>query len=134
MAIIQASEISRIDGGQISDDGNFLLLKMTQADGSEIVLAIPSSQMTSLVDMSALGLAQAHKIKNPLSQEKVAYKASWWELGRDQPTESVILSLTFGAGGTLNFILPQPMPQAILDTLQVMLGQSNPPTPTTKPN
>ena len=122
MAEIKAIAVTSITGMMVTDDGNHMLLRVSQADGQELVVALPQDQLLSVVDMAALAQEQCQKIQREDSSNRGVFQTSWWELGQDIESGAVILSLKFGAGGRLHFSLPGPMPSAIYETMGVMLG------------
>jgi hypothetical protein len=120
---VSAFPLGRIAGAKTTDDGQVMLLQTIQPDGQETIFGVPCDQLLSLVDMAALGLLQSNKATNVSSEQKTAFNVSWWEIGFVPLTKDVILSLTFGAGGRLDFRLATGMPEQILETLRVHLGQ-----------
>ncbi len=122
---------AKVEGSMTTDDGQHMLLKLTMADGAENVIAIPRDQIAALVDLAALGILQSETAVKADPTTRAAFRASWWELAVDAQSGQTLLSLTFGAGGRLHFLLPSPMPAHIHETLGVMLGKSTPETPGT---
>ncbi len=118
--------IARIDAGRVTDDGGTLLVKARLADGQGIVLAVPADQLIALVDLAAMGHTQCKRLAGVSEDQREAYTTRWWELARDESTGSVILSLTFGSGGRLDFLLSDMMPAQMLETLEVLTGKSTP--------
>jgi len=116
--------IGRVAGGKITDDGQYLLLQTVQSDGQDIILALQREQLMPLVDMAALGFAQSNKALNVPSEQMAAFDVSWWEIGFDKATQRAVLSLTFGAGGRLDFLLAKGMPEQLFETLQAHVGQT----------
>ena len=122
---------AKIEGSTVTDDGHVFVLRLAMADGTENLIAFPRDQVPNLAELAALGIAQSDKILKVAPEAKGAFTVSWWTLGRDQKTGQVVLSLTFGAGGRLGFLLPNPMPEHIHETLGVMLEKSTPEKPGT---
>ncbi|MDD4616148.1 MAG: hypothetical protein PHW76_03405 [Alphaproteobacteria bacterium] len=122
MVDVSAVAIREISGSQVTEDGQNMLIKTIQSDGNELILAIPRSEILKLADVSALSQKQSDEILKIDPAIKPVFRVSWWELGFDKSTGTVMLTLTFGAGGKLSFQLWGDMPKALLDTLQVHVG------------
>jgi hypothetical protein len=134
MSETAAVVIATIEAGRVTDDGTALLLKVRQPDGRELILALPAAQLTALVDMAAMGHTECRRLAGVDPDQREAYATTWWELARDQASSSVILSLTFGSGGRLDFLLDGRMPAQMLETLEVLTGRSTPIAHGTRPN
>jgi hypothetical protein len=131
MAEVAAIAVAKIEGSMTTDDGKTFLLKGTQPDGNNVVVAFPSEELTALVGMAALGREQSLRIQGADTDFREVFATSWFELSKDQVSATVILSLTFASGGRLHFSLPGSMPQQMLETLQQMTGAPTPPPPGT---
>jgi hypothetical protein len=126
MTQIAAVPIGRITGGDLTEDGQHLLVRTVAPDGKEVVLALHREQMLPLVDMAAFGFTKGGKTLKVSPDLKFSLEVSWWELSFERDTGRAILSLTFGAGGRLDFRLAPAMPEQILETLQAHFA---PPAP-----
>ena len=129
MPEVEATLIGKIEGVDVALDGQHAIIKTLDAEGSERFFAIGRDNFLILVEALAIAHTRSCKILNEGDETISAYTATWWDIGEDTATKQVVLSLTFGAGGKLSFLLPGPMPGAILETLQVRLGQSIVPKP-----
>lgn len=128
MIQIPAIAVREVVGSSVTTDGAHLLLTLIQGDGSELILAIPRSEILKLAQVAAVSHAQSSKILNVDPNHKPVFRVTWWELGFDKTTNSVVLTLTFD-GGKLSFQLWGNMPKAILETLQVHVGGATPQVP-----
>lgn len=131
MAEIEAIAISDVLGSQPTDDGKHALVKVVQPDRTELVLAVPAEQLFKFIDSFALSAMEANQKASRPKDVKPVFPASWFELGADTASGAVVLSLTFGAGGTLSFHMPRFMAEQLRETLNVHLGGATPQTPGT---
>jgi hypothetical protein len=134
MPLTAAIPIEKAIGVTPTDDGSHTLVKVEQAPGTEITLAIKDSQINNLIGLLALGNMQCRKIHNTPQEFREVHTTTWWELAVDQITGLKVLSLTFGPGGRLDFSLPGMMPERILETLRTLLEPSTVPTQNKPPN
>jgi hypothetical protein len=126
MTAVAAIPVSKIEAGATSGDGKVFAIKVAQPNGTELTLELPTSELMALVDMAAVGHTQSRKLQHVNPNWKEFFKSTWFELSQDKATGLIILSLTFGAGGTLSFSLPDHMPEQIVETLQTLMGKSIP--------
>jgi len=124
MPDISATLIGQITGVMSSDDGNHVLIRTEPSPGIESVFALKRDQLCNLIDLLALGHMQCRKIHGVPLEQRDVYATTWWEIGFDPASGVAILSLTFGAGGRLDFALPGAMPMQILETLRAHLEPS----------
>ncbi len=124
MTTVAAIPVSKIEAGLTSGDGKSFAIKVAQPNGTELSFELPTSELMALVDMAAVGHAQSRKLQQVNPNWKEFFKTSWFELSQDKATGLIILSLTFGAGGTLSFSLPEHMPEQIVETLHTLMGKS----------
>ena len=96
--------------------------------GREIILAIAPKELLKAFDCGAKSLIDADKLSGVSNDVRHGFAATWFELGKSQKG-NVLLTLTFGTGGSLSFELPEGMPDQIYETLAVRLGKSSLPTP-----
>jgi hypothetical protein len=130
MASIAAIPIKEVLGSETTDDGKHALVKTRHADGTEVTLAVPRDELFKFIDCFALWAGQARSKAGVPKEVKQVFETSWFDLGGDA-TGSVVLSLTFGAGGTLSFRMPRSMAEQIRETLSVHLGHATSQTPST---
>lgn len=114
-----ALPLVRVIQAKVSDLDKSMLLMVEAASGQQFWLTLPTSQAPALAHAAGLGFAagQAERVRNHAME---AFNASWFELLRiPEEAGALAMSLTFGAGAILTFRLPSPMPQMMLETLQV---------------
>jgi hypothetical protein len=124
MADLSAIPIQKITGGMATDDGDYVLIRAEPSPENEITLAVKHDQLQNLIDLLALGHMQSRKIQGVPLERRDVHRTTWWEISSDPTTGQVILSLTFGSGGRLDFALPGTMPAQMLETLRVLLQPS----------
>jgi len=119
---VAATLIDRIMRFVVTEDGRHAVLTLADVDGKEVTLGLPCAQLPNLVDMSARALTDSERVRRrgviPAEQAEV----TWWTLHTDAARESLLLSLTFGKGGSLCFALPHAMAAALSDDLSARLG------------
>jgi hypothetical protein len=115
--------IAKVEAGVPSEDGKLFAIKTTRPDGEPLSIAFAADQLMALADLAAVGHSQTRKLQHVSPTWKEFHKTTWFELSQDKATGLIILSLTFGAGGTLSFSLPEHMPEQIVETLQTMMGK-----------
>jgi hypothetical protein len=94
-------------------DGRHLVLWLrTKGDGS-MPIALPCDQLPSLIDHCAQALAL----------RKATVPVTWFNSSVDRQSQELTLALSFGQGGTLSFMLPPSMQQALRATLQAVEEQ-----------
>ena len=129
MAEIEGIPLGQITGGQPTDDGTHVLIRAEQSSGAEIVIAVADEELGKLISACATGHMDCRKIRGVPLAQRDTFTVTWWELGFDPTNKAVVLSLTFGARGRLDFSLPGRMPMEILETLRSHLEPSTPETP-----
>jgi hypothetical protein len=126
MSEVPAIPIATILGSMATDDKKHVLIKAVEANGQEFVLAITPEELLRLIDCGAKTNSDILDQGKMKSGSKMIFDTSWFEIGSDVETGRTMLSITFGAGGTLNFGLPSGMPEQIYEILGVMLGKTTP--------
>lgn len=107
-------------------------LMATDSDGKPVELVIPHDRILSLIDLATLAYSKGEKkLARPNAKTKVGFDVTWWELSATKEGEHFLMTMTFGAGGTLTFGLKRAMTQLVLETLQVHLGGAAPTPPST---
>lgn len=134
MPDIQAIALGQVIGGKPTDDGNFVLIQAGEATQGGAVFAIARDQLCNLIDLLALGHMQCRAIHGVPAERRDVFTTTWWEMGFDPTNNQAILSLTFGAGGRLDFALPGQIPQQMLETLRAHLEPSTTQRPGTPLN
>jgi len=125
--------VAKVLSSQISSDGQFVLLKVSQTTGDECELAIPRGTLLSVINHIALCKLQSDRSLKLESSFRESFKTSWWEMGY-LPDRSLALALTFGLGGKLSFMLPGDIPAAMLEALQVFVTGRSAPAPPGRTN
>jgi hypothetical protein len=116
-----ATTISKVSGAFLSEDGQYMAFRLIGDEGEEINLAIPPSELHSLVSLCSRGIIESKK-----GDQVMCIKTEAWSLGFAAPLGQVVLSLTFDGGALLSFGLDQDMAKGILDTLQSRLDATRP--------
>jgi hypothetical protein len=118
---IAVTLIDHITRSAVTEDGRHMVLAMRDTEANEIVLGIPSEQITKFIDLGARALSDSERVLHPGADPQARIPVTWWNLARGEPTGGFVLSLTFGSGGSLSFLLSQHMTYALLDTLRAHL-------------
>ena len=114
--------IDRIDHSLVSENGDHLVLALTDTDGERLTLGMPCERLPELIDRSARALADSERVLRRGWVLRPQLDVTWWNLSRDEGREALLLSLTFGAGGTLNFALPYRMASVLQNGLEEHLA------------
>ena len=131
MADIAAIIVSEVLGSQVTDDGQHAVIKARPSTGGEVNLAVPISELYKFIEGFSLSATQVEKKARQKSNVKPTFNTTWYEIGRT-PTNSVVLSLTFGAGAVLSFQMSRSMAEQMRETLIVQLGEATPEEPRTR--
>jgi len=131
MPDIEAIPVQAIVGMKTADDGQNLILQLADTAGTAFHLAIPREQLLAFVDVAALSKEQGDKILKIDPNQRDAFKVETCEMSF-QPNKSLVLTLTFGMGGKLSFLLEGDIPPVMLEALRTHFagiapaaGQSN---------
>jgi len=96
-----------------------LLMLVEAASGQNLWLMLPTSAAPFLARAAGLEFA-AEREEQLRNHALTAFNASWVEfLSIPEEPGALAMSVTFGAGAMMTFRLPSPMPQTMLETLQV---------------
>lgn len=127
---VEAVLVDSVYGAKATADGAHVLLRL---NASELPhpLAFTVAEVPRLIDAVCASLDEAMKTQG--GETKYVSQATWFELGRG-PKGEAVLSITFGAGGTLSFELPEGMSQNMYEVLGTFLGHAIPPKPETPLN
>jgi hypothetical protein len=110
---------------QPSEQENALLFMASQEGATRVLISVPSDQLLTLIDLTAAGGMALRKLTGVDPGDREAKPVSRWEWVKDTKTGEIVLSLTFGSGGRLDFWLPGAMPALMLEGLQAAMGQSD---------
>ncbi len=108
--------IESILGSVATTDGRHAVLQARTTDDHVIALGVASEQLANLIDHCAFSLAQCENARRSGLDLKAA--ARWWSGSLDRDTGDFTLTVTFGKGGTMSFVLGELMAKALLVTLQ----------------
>lgn len=106
---IAVTLIDQVIHSVVSENGHHMVLSLADADGQKLTLGIPCVTVPQLIDASARALADSERVLRRGWDPRTQLDVTWWNLSRDEAREGLLLSLTFGSGGTLNFELPYRM-------------------------
>jgi hypothetical protein len=118
--------IDRVVGSAVTEDGQHAVMRLVDVDGETITLGIPSAQLPDMINLSACVLAESERIQHQGVISSARTKVTWWTLHIDQESGDLLLSLTFGTGGTLCFSLPREMAAVLSDDLAARLERREP--------
>jgi len=114
-------ELLSIDEAVATEDGGRILIRMKLLRGEDAVLSLPSSEAVTLIDVTAAANAQSDMITE--ATELPAAGVSWFELGEVEGDDDLFLTLTFGSGGRLTFVLRRDMASQLAAALHARLAQ-----------
>ena len=116
MPKLAVTVIESILASMATTDGRHAVLQARTVDDHVIALGVASEQLANLIDHCAFSHAQGEKARRSGLDLKTA--ASWWNGSLDRDTGDFTLTLTFGKGGTMSFVLTELMAKALLVTLR----------------
>lgn len=115
---IPAIPVNHIEGYNVSDDGEHMLLKTDLPSVLAFNEAILHSLLTSVV--GAIG--RSEKIKGIPKEQKRVFNVDWWEFGLSQDKEHLILSFRLGDGAQLSFRVHPDVATHMRDVLSSISG------------
>jgi len=96
--------ISRIEGGDVSDDGTALRLITTVPGDAEVVLSFPYEQLLSLIAMAAKGRTDCKRRRGIEPNDDADLMATVkFELGFDRRSGMALVMFTLNNGAKLSF-------------------------------
>jgi hypothetical protein len=98
-----------------SEDGEVFWLHVKHECGSDLMLGFPHDEFSNIVGNAAIQVAHGQDAHGKL--EASAFKTTSFEIGRG-PDGEVVLTLTVGQSGKINFLLPADMPGQLSESLQ----------------
>ena len=129
MAEMGVLAVDKVLGVETSIDGEQVMINIRSL-GQDVHLTIPADQAAVLCDLAAKGGQDAARQKNKDPNIRPSFNVAWFEFGRVSDggldDGKLALSLTFGSGGTLTFILPDGMPEQMMAQLQPALRAKEP--------
>jgi hypothetical protein len=118
---IAATMIDEVITSAMTEDGRHMALTLRDSAGSLVTLGLPSEKMSRLVDCSAAALSQRKRIVRSNDDARAMFAITWWNLFPDAREGGFVLSLTFGIGGSLDFVLTEHIAACLMDTLSCHL-------------
>ena len=113
-------------GSVTSPDGQLFIVSAVRPDGEETNLAFPHDVLPALIEhMSVQSVNARDKHGNTPQAEN---RLSSFTLGTSFDGEAV-LGLQVGPVGSINFVLPNDMPEQLMDLLAKFIVQRQPPPP-----
>jgi hypothetical protein len=108
---------------QPSKQQDALLFLASQPGSNRLLISVPVDQLLTLIDLTAAGRMVLRKLTGIAPHDREAKAVTRWEWVKDTTTGEIVLSLTFGSGGRLDFWLPGAMPTRMLEGFQAVLGK-----------
>ncbi len=105
-------------------DGNHLALTLRERSGGFLTLGVPGEAVPHLIDRAARALSDRERILRPDADGSARSAATWWNLTRNDQAGGFVLSLSFGMGGALSFLLTEDMAARLRDTLCCHIGSA----------
>ncbi|MGI4793646.1 MAG: hypothetical protein ACRYG8_06070 [Janthinobacterium lividum] len=125
-----AHPIEEVIGSMTTDAGTHMLMEVNQVLGGDPgILAFRYETFSHLISAAARAQVECDQKRGIPAETVQAFDVTRWTLGKAGSDKSVILTLTLQGGGKLSFLLQSPMPEQMLETLQVMFGQVVPQKP-----
>jgi len=103
-----------IDGSMSSSDGQTFYLKAERDDGNPVMLGFPHTEIPNIIELAAMQLAHGRDAEG--QSVVTAFQSTSFTVGRG-PNGEVVLSLTVGQTGRISFLLPDGMPEQIIEVL-----------------
>ncbi len=114
--------IDRIVHSAVTEDGKHAVLTLSDVDDQQVTLGIPYGQLMELIDTSARALMESYRVQRHDVISTECARVTWWTLHTDKVSGNLLLSLTFGTGGSVCFALPPEMARALSNDLSARLG------------
>lgn len=119
---IAATMIDEVAMSAVTADGRHMVLTLRDCRGNLMTLGFPGGEVPQLIDHAAYALSERSRVLRADGEGAGRFAATWWNLAREEQGDGFVLSLTFGAGGSLDFALTRHMAGSLLDTLVCHLG------------
>src|SRR5579863_4761232 len=121
---IPVTMIEEVADSAVTEDGHHMALTLREPSGDFLTLGVPGEEVPRLIDRAARALSDRERILRPDGSAR--FQASWWNLIRHGQDGGYVLSLTFGTGGALSFVLTDDMVARLRDTLCCLVGPAAP--------
>jgi hypothetical protein len=115
---IAVTMIDEISTSAVTEDGRHVAFTLRDSLGNFMTLGLPSEEVPNLIDHAACALSEKERIVRPDGDGSGRLAITWWNLIRNDRAGEFVLSLTFGAGGSLDFVLTEHMAASLKDTLR----------------
>jgi hypothetical protein len=125
---IKGTAIRQVNAAMVTEDGQYMLLRLQPQVGPEMILALPASQIGNLIQIAAQGATGAREKSGVDPNVKEAFVVAACNV-HQAPEDRVLLSLTLAMGGELSFQLPAGVQQPLIDRLAATL-----PAPAVEPS
>ncbi|HUN42052.1 MAG TPA: hypothetical protein VMU81_17330 [Acetobacteraceae bacterium] len=119
---IPAILVEGVTNAAVTEDGRYMALTLREPSGMSFTLGVPGEEIPHLIDRTARALSDRERILRPDGNAK--FVATWWNLIRQGDEGSFVLSLTFGTGGALSFVMTDDMVARLQDTLSCLAGSA----------
>jgi hypothetical protein len=118
--------IEGVTHSAVTEDGHHMALTLREPSGDFLTLGVPGEEVPRLIDRAARALSDRERILRPDAVGSARFVATWWNLIRHRQEGEIVLSLTFGTGGALSFVLTDDMAARLRDTLCCLVGPAAP--------
>lgn len=121
---IPVTMIEEVTDAAVTADGHHMALTLREPSGGFLTLGVPGEAVPQLIDRAARALSDRERILRPDADGSARFAATWWNLMRHDQARGFVLSLSFGTGGTLSFVLTEDMAARLRDTLCRHIGSA----------
>ena len=121
---IPVTMIAEVANAAVTADGHHVALTLREPSGGFLTLGVPGEAVPHLIDRAARALSDRERILRPNADEGARFAATWWNLVRHEQARGFVLSLSFGTGGALSFVLTDDMAARLRDTLCCHIGSA----------
>jgi hypothetical protein len=121
---IAVTMIDKVDRSAVTEDGRHVALTLRQPCGNLTTLGLRGEELPHLIDHAARALSERRRLFRD-ADGNGAIEVTWWNVLRDGSGD-LVLSLTFGSGGSLDFALTERMASCLIDTLRFYVEPESP--------
>ena len=134
MSDIEAYPIESVVGWKGTDDKQCILVKLRQPNENELTLAMPVDALVGMITSLLAATAAVEHQMGQSTQHRVTVSCSWYEVGREKGSDSLLLTLYTADKGNLSFQMPRAMVERLSETLTEVLkpGSIVPPRDTSR--
>jgi hypothetical protein len=118
---IAATMIEEVATSAVTEDGDHLALTLRDSLGNLLTFGFPSDELPHLIDHAAHALNERERMLRPNGDGTGRFAVTWWNLARHNQEGDLVLSFTFGTGGSLGFTLTEHMAALLMETLRCHL-------------